>query len=113
VVVTGHAHRVWPSADFEGEGIDQAAGTLMGKPAAMAGFWGSHMGLIDLMLERDGNAWRVAAFESEARPIYERVDGAVRPTVEDFAPTLAAAATIHEETLEYVRAEVGQSTAPL
>jgi 2',3'-cyclic-nucleotide 2'-phosphodiesterase/3'-nucleotidase len=94
--------------------MDPAAGTLMGKPAVMAGFWGSHMGLVDLMLERDGNAWRVAAFESEARPIYTRgEDRVVRPTVEDYVPTLAAVAAIHDETLEYVRAEVGQSTAPL
>jgi 2',3'-cyclic-nucleotide 2'-phosphodiesterase/3'-nucleotidase len=33
----------------------------MGKPAVMAGFWGSHMGLVDLMLERDGNTWRIAS----------------------------------------------------
>jgi 2',3'-cyclic-nucleotide 2'-phosphodiesterase/3'-nucleotidase len=112
-VVSGHSHRVWPSADFEGEGLDRETGTLLGKPAVMAGFWGSHMGLIDLMLERDGNAWRIAAFESEARPIYERVDGKVTPTVGDFEPALAAVAAVHDETLAYVRAEVGQSTAPL
>ncbi len=112
-VVSGHSHRVWPSEDFSGEGLDPAAGTLMGTPAVMAGFWGSHMGLIDLMLERDGNAWRVAAFESEARPIYERVDGKAQPLVGDYEPTLAAVAAIHEETLDYVRAEVGRSTAPL
>jgi 2',3'-cyclic-nucleotide 2'-phosphodiesterase/3'-nucleotidase len=48
VVVTGHQHLVFPnSKDFEGvEGADLAAGTLAGKPAVMAGFWGSHMGLI-------------------------------------------------------------------
>ena len=67
-VVTGHQHRVWPSEDFAGDGIDLAAGTLMGKPAAMAGFWGSHMGLIDLMLERDGAGWRVAGSEFERAP---------------------------------------------
>ena len=32
----------------------------MGKPAVMGGFWGSHMGLIDLLLERDGNKWKSA-----------------------------------------------------
>ena len=113
-VVTGHNHRVWPSADFEGEGVDQAAGTLMGRPAAMAGFWGSHLGLIDLMLERDGSAWRIAAFESEARPIFQRnEDRTISPLVEDFAPAIAATAELHAATLEYVRAEVGQTSAPL
>ena len=69
-VVTGHQHRVWPSEDFAGDGIDLAAGTLNGKPATQGGFWGSHMGLIDLLLEQDGGTWRVAAAESSARPIY-------------------------------------------
>ncbi len=113
-VVTGHQHRVWPSKDFAGEGIDLAAGALMGKPAAMAGFWGSHMGLIDLMLEADGGGWRVAAFECEARPIYQRnEDRSITALVDDYAPPLAATEAVHEATLDYVRAEVGQTTAPL
>ena len=95
-VVTGHQHRVWPSEDFAGDGIDLAAGTLMGKPAAMAGFWGSHMGLIDLMLERDGGAWRVAACESSARPIYERnEDRSITALVGDYAPAIEATAAVH------------------
>lgn len=112
-VVTGHQHRVWPSEDFAGEGLDPATGALMGKPAVMAGFWGSHMGLIDLMLERDGDAWRVAGFETGARPISERTDGAVAALVGDYAPAIDAVAVLHQETLDYVRAEVGQTTAPL
>jgi 2',3'-cyclic-nucleotide 2'-phosphodiesterase/3'-nucleotidase len=113
-IVTGHSHRVWPSKDFEGEGIDQARGTLMGKPATMPGFWGSHMGLIDLMLERDGNGWRIAAAESAARPIFERLeDRSIKPLVEDFAPAIAATQATHDETLAYVRAEVGKTAAPL
>ena len=54
-IMTGHSHLVFPSstyADFAA--VDAEAGTIHGKPAAMAGFWGSHLGLIDLMLERDG-----------------------------------------------------------
>jgi 2',3'-cyclic-nucleotide 2'-phosphodiesterase / 3'-nucleotidase len=113
-VVSGHQHRVFPSGDFSGDGIDLAAGTIGGKPAAMAGFWGSHMGLIELMLERDGNAWRIAAAETSARPIYERrEDSDVTPLVGDYAPALDATEDVHAATLAYVRAEVGRSTAPL
>ena len=113
-VVTGHQHRVWPSEDFEGEGIDLAKGSLNGKPAAMAGFWGSHMGLIDLMLQQDGGKWTVAAFETSARPIYQRnEDRSITALVADFAPAIEATEEVHQATLEYVRAEVGTSTAPL
>ncbi|QDY71554.1 bifunctional 2',3'-cyclic-nucleotide 2'-phosphodiesterase/3'-nucleotidase [Qingshengfaniella alkalisoli] len=113
-VVSGHQHRVWPSEDFEGDGVDMAAGTMNGTPAAMAGFWGSHMGLIELMLERDADGWKVAGSESSAHPIFERgEDRSVTALVEDYQPPLDATAGVHQATLDYVRAEVGQTTAPL
>jgi 2',3'-cyclic-nucleotide 2'-phosphodiesterase/3'-nucleotidase len=113
-LVTGHQHLVWPSKDFSGAGIDLAAGTLNGKPATQGGFWGSHMGLIDLLLEQDGGGWRVASAEPSVRPIYERAaDRSVTALVVDYAPAIAATEAVHAATLEYVRAEVGTTTAPL
>ena len=38
----------------------------------MGGFWGSHLGVIDLMLERDGGTWKVVNTAVETRPIYKR-----------------------------------------
>ena len=50
-ILTGHSHLVFPGPDYEGwPGVDIAAGTIGGKPGVMAGFWGSHMGLVDLLL---------------------------------------------------------------
>ena len=59
-VFTGHQHLVFPGKkDFqELAGRRCRKGTLQGKPAVMGGFWGSHMGLIDLLLERDGTKWK-------------------------------------------------------
>jgi len=116
VVVTGHQHLVFPnSKDFEGiEGADLTAGTLAGKPAVMAGFWGSHMGLIDLLLEKaDDGKWAIVSHTAEARPIFERVEGKVKPLVESVANVLAAAQDDHDETLAYVRRAVGETAAPL
>ena len=116
VIVTGHQHLVFPnSKDFEGiEGADLTAGTLAGKPAVMAGFWGSHMGLIDLLLEKaDDGKWSIVSHTSEARPIYERVEGKVKPLVESVATVEAAAQAEHDETLAYVRRAVGETAAPL
>jgi len=115
VVLTGHQHLVFPGPDYEGvEGADVTAGTLNGKPAVMAGFWGSHMGLIDLLLEQDADGkWTIASHTSEARPISERVEGKVSPLVEDEAEVIAAAQTEHDETLDYIRRAVGETTAPL
>ncbi|MEO3384997.1 bifunctional 2',3'-cyclic-nucleotide 2'-phosphodiesterase/3'-nucleotidase [Mesorhizobium sp. CAU 1741] len=113
-VVTGHSHLDFPGPKFDGvEGLDNGAGTINGKPAVMGGFWGSHLGLIDLMLERDGNAWRVVGSTSEARPISQRVDGKTEALVDSKPEVEAAAQEEHEATLAYVRAAVGETSAPL
>jgi 2',3'-cyclic-nucleotide 2'-phosphodiesterase / 3'-nucleotidase len=116
VVFTGHQHLVFPnSKDFEGlEGADLEKGTLAGKPAVMAGFWGSHMGLIDLLLEQGADGkWAIVSHTAEARPISERVDGKVKPLVESVATVLAPAQADHDATLEYVRRPVGETAAAL
>ncbi|TPW29762.1 bifunctional 2',3'-cyclic-nucleotide 2'-phosphodiesterase/3'-nucleotidase [Martelella alba] len=115
-IFTGHQHLVFPGpTDFQNiAGADTTKGTLMGKPAVMAGFWGSHMGLIDLLLEKDGNSWKIVDFTSEARPIYHR--DADRKVVADVASdqrVVDAAETDHEATLTYVRTPVGKTSAPL
>ncbi len=113
-LVTGHSHLVFPSETYAGiEGIDIEAGTLQGKPGTMGGFWGSHMGLIDLMLERDGDEWRVVTSESSTRPIYERVERKKVPLVGDVQAVLDATRAEHEATLEYIRRPVGMTDAPL
>lgn len=114
-LLLGHQHLVFPGPNFEGiEGVDAVAGTLNGKPAVMPGFWGSHMGLLDLLLEQDADGkWTVVSHTAEARPISERVDGQVNALVEDEPEVLAAAQEDHTETLEYVRRAVGETSAPL
>jgi 2',3'-cyclic-nucleotide 2'-phosphodiesterase/3'-nucleotidase len=110
----GHQHLVLPGADFAGiEGVDVASGAIHGVPAFMPGFWGSHLGLIDLALEKDDAGWRVAAAKVEARPIYARDERAVTPLVASDAPTLAAAQAAHDETLAYVRLPVGDIASPI
>ncbi|MFH1794314.1 MAG: bifunctional 2',3'-cyclic-nucleotide 2'-phosphodiesterase/3'-nucleotidase [Pseudomonadota bacterium] len=114
-VFTGHQHLVFPGKkDFQGlAGVDTEKGTLQGKPAVQAGFWGSHMGLIDLMLERDGSKWKIAAATSEARPIFERKDNKNVATVGDVQEIVDALKQDHEATLAYVRRPVGKTSAPL
>jgi len=114
-IFTGHQHLVFPGPkDFQDmEGVDTKKGTLQGKQAVMGGFWGSHMGLIDLLLERDGNKWKVVSGTSEARPIFTREDKKTVATVEDDAQVVAAVEDEHQATLDYVRRPVGKTSAPL
>ncbi|WP_299650009.1 bifunctional 2',3'-cyclic-nucleotide 2'-phosphodiesterase/3'-nucleotidase [uncultured Jannaschia sp.] len=115
VVLTGHHHQEFPGETYAGlEGVDAEAGLIHGKPAVMPGFWGSHMGLVDLLLERDGNGWRIAASTQEIRPIATRdEDGDWEPQVESVESVLAVTEDDHQATLDYVRRPVGKTDAPL
>lgn len=114
-IMTGHSHLVFPSGSYaDYPGVDVSAGTIHGKPATMGGFWGSHLGLIDLMLERDAGGWRIASHSAEARAISQRnEDRSVMPLVESDAEVLASVQQDHEETLAYVRRAVGKTDANL
>ncbi|MGH6806707.1 MAG: bifunctional 2',3'-cyclic-nucleotide 2'-phosphodiesterase/3'-nucleotidase [Ensifer adhaerens] len=113
-IVTGHSHLDFPGPKFDKiAGVDNAKGLISGKPGVMGGFWGSHLGLIDLLIEREGGAWRVVSSTSEARPIYRREEKKVIAEVADKPEVLAAAQKEHEATLAYVRTPVGKSAVPL
>jgi len=115
-VFTGHQHLVFPGPKTWDEvpGADPVKGTLLGKPAVMGGFWGSHMGLIDLLLEKDGNGWKIADFTCEARPIYHRDENRkIVADVSDKTEIIDSVKQEHEATLEYVRTPVGKTSAPL
>ena len=113
-LLTGHQHLVFPGAKFkDAAGVDAAKGTIHGKPAAMGGFWGSHLGLIDLLVEKEGNEWRVVSFETEARSIFKRDGRKKIPLVESQQNVLDTVNAEHEATLAYVRRSVGKTSAPL
>ncbi|HEV2559535.1 MAG TPA: bifunctional 2',3'-cyclic-nucleotide 2'-phosphodiesterase/3'-nucleotidase [Microvirga sp.] len=116
VILTGHQHLVFPGGkEFANiPGVDAQKGTLHGKPAVMAGFWGSHLGIVDLDLAKTAEGWTVAGFRTEARPIYERTpDRKVVAKAGNEALVLAAAQGDHDATLKYVREPVGTTAVPI
>lgn len=110
-LVAGHLHRVFPGGrDFaDVAGVDAQAGRLVGVPAVMPGFHGSHLGIIDLDLELSGGAWRVTAARCEARA----VPALAEPAPEPAARVLAVTAPAHARTLAYVRQPVGETLRPI
>jgi 2',3'-cyclic-nucleotide 2'-phosphodiesterase/3'-nucleotidase len=105
----GHQHLLLPGEDFAGlPGVDAERGTIDGKPAVMAGFWGGHLGIIDLWLEMD-RGWQVLEAQVEVRPIARRdADGRAIALVESDASVLEAAKTAHEATLGHIRTPIGR-----
>lgn len=113
-MVTGHMHMLFPSPKFAGlVGVDTQRGTIEGKPAAMAGAGGSHLGVIDLTLQRDGGKWAVLGGQSHVVPIAEVDDSGTKPLVKSVPRVLHAVRKAHEATLEYMRFAIGETRAPL
>ena len=114
VILSGHAHRVFPGPDFEDEPeIDNAKGAVKGVPAVMPGFWANHLGIVDLTLQQVDGEWQVVDSQSEARPISERVDGATVSLVDSYQPILDAVAEEHESTRAWLNEPFGQAAAPI
>lgn len=106
-LVTGHSHLVFPSPAFAGmEAVDCERGTLCGKPAVMAGFYGSHLGVIDLLLERRAAGWHVSDFTAATHDILTR-------DVPSSATIEASVRDDHAATLAYARRPIGRTTVPL
>lgn len=113
-VVAGHSHLTFPGPGWSGAAVDGAAGTLRGKPAVMPGFWGSHLGVIDLDLDRDGAGWRVAGGKAALRAIAGFGAGwRPAPLVPSLPAVLNAAARDHADTLRRIRRPVGRTEVPL
>ena len=102
VVVAGHTHLTFPT----GEQRD-----LAGKPAVMPGFFGSHLGVIDLTLRQSGKNWRISRFGAEARPIFTRdpISAEVQPLVGDDSAIVEIARTTHQALLARAEVEIGHS----
>ncbi|MCF8511032.1 MAG: bifunctional 2',3'-cyclic-nucleotide 2'-phosphodiesterase/3'-nucleotidase [Rhodobacteraceae bacterium] len=73
-VVSGHTHQVFPPPSHsEMGGVPSAkAAFAHDKPLVMPGFYGSHLGVIDLVLGHDGARWRVMGHKVALRPVAQR-----------------------------------------
>ncbi len=110
-IVTGHTHEVFPNTDAAApDGVDHANGTLNGVPAVMAGFRGSHLGVIDLCLTRQSGSWQTTAHQSLARPIRDADSGELAAADPTFT---ALAQPAHEATLQITQAPLGHCAQPL
>lgn len=64
IVLTGHTHELFPGDRHAAcDAIDPRRGTLHGKPSVMAGFYGQRLGVIDLTLGWENDAWQVKAHQ--------------------------------------------------
>ncbi|MGG4049314.1 bifunctional 2',3'-cyclic-nucleotide 2'-phosphodiesterase/3'-nucleotidase [Paenibacillus favisporus] len=111
-ILFGHAHKTFPSTEFKGKtGVDLEKGTINGVPAVEPGFWGDHLGIIDLNLENVDGKWKVVDSKTEARPIYDTANK--KALVDADQEIVNAVKTEHDATIDYVRGPVGKTSAPI
>ncbi|WP_100332344.1 bifunctional 2',3'-cyclic-nucleotide 2'-phosphodiesterase/3'-nucleotidase [Bacillus xiapuensis] len=110
-VLFGHSHGVFPSSQYKDlAGADVEKGTVNGVAAVMPGFWGSHLGIVDLELNKENGKWQVRDSQSQTRSI-TTPDG--KAAVESDKEIVRAVKNEHEGTLDWVRSAVGRTTAPI
>ncbi|MGV3344769.1 bifunctional 2',3'-cyclic-nucleotide 2'-phosphodiesterase/3'-nucleotidase [Enterobacteriaceae bacterium LUAb1] len=108
-IMFGHAHAVFPSSDFANiKGADIKRGLLNGIPAVMPGMWGSHLGIVDLVLTDSRGKWQVTQAKAEARPIYDMT--ANKSVAAESATLLQRLADDHRATRQFVSQPVGKSS---
>ncbi len=114
-IMFGHSHGIFPSDDYaELAGVDIENGTINGVPATMPGFWGNHLGYVDLTLSAsDSGEWTVVSGIGAVRPIARREGDELVPLVEPNQEILAAVREEHDATVAFVRTGVGEISAPI
>ncbi len=109
-VIAGHCHLAFPGPAFAtGPEVDPDRGLLAGKPAVMPGHSGSHLGVIDLVLERQTSGQRRWAVQNAAArlvPVGTGAPAAAKPLRRAIAPD-------HRAALAWSRQLLGQTRVPL
>ena len=106
-IMFGHSHGVFPSEDFKSlPNTDINTGNINHIPAVMPGQWGSHLGVVDLVIEGDKSNWKVVSGKSEARPIFDSKNK--KALVDANKNITKVLKDDHEGTREFVGKPIGK-----
>lgn len=101
-MILGHTHLVFPDPTAAGVvGKTQ----LHGKPAVMPGFFGSHLGRIDMTLRHDGTAWSLSETRADLLP--------AQPVAEPHVGLESVCGAAHQAARHWLGTPIGESDAPL
>lgn len=102
-IVAGHSHSLFPA------GTAKDNQKPFGIPVVQPGFFGSHLGMIALDIERRGNEWGVVDSSAHNIPI---VANGGDPVISNDR-VLQVSAADHMATLGFIRRRIGASEKPL
>ncbi len=110
-IAFGHAHAVFPGPGFDNiQGVDNVKGTINGVASVMPGYWGNHIGIMDLTLafNKQTGHWHTTDATSVARPIYDVKEK--KSLAKPDQNIVTALATDHQATRDFVNQPIGQSS---
>lgn len=104
-ILFGHTHLTFPDlSKFKGvPGIDNVKGTINGVPAVQGGSWGSYLGVIDLILERKKDKWKIISSQSKAAPIFIMKNNHIKAAVSSDLKMKESIQEIHRKAIEYIK----------
>ena len=105
-LVLGHTHLRFPAADTAPDpAINPFEGRIHGRPAVMPGFFGSHLGQIELSLRRDKGGWHVMGNRVSLLPV--QAANTVPLSLH------RAVGRAHDATRDWLRQPIGQTDRAL
>ncbi|RAJ96968.1 bifunctional 2',3'-cyclic-nucleotide 2'-phosphodiesterase/3'-nucleotidase [Aliidiomarina maris] len=104
-ILFGHQHNIFPGdARYDDlPGVDNQGGYIHGVPAVQPGYWGNHLGVIDLYLEPQGRGWQVVDSQVTVKALSGERDATVKEVV----------AEAHASTLEWLQTPLLNMQRPL
>lgn len=111
-IVAGHKHQVFPGPDWiDSPIIDSKKGTLHGTPVVAPGCFGSHLGVIDLDLCRNGNKWSIQGHKSATRAVTPC--NASTPITKPDPTVTKTIAMLHKKMLNWSAQPIGKNAQRL
>nr|WP_256473686.1 bifunctional 2',3'-cyclic-nucleotide 2'-phosphodiesterase/3'-nucleotidase [Aliidiomarina quisquiliarum] len=104
-ILFGHQHRLFPGdPSYDNLPlVDNQQGLVHGIPAVSPGYWGSHLGVIDLTLEKNELGWQVTNGKAELRAVTEAFDEGLALLIKES----------HEATLHMLNEPLTKTNQPV
>ncbi|MGM0867404.1 MAG: metallophosphoesterase [Bacillota bacterium] len=104
-ILFGHSHSVFPVRDELKKlpGIDLKSGTINGTAAVQAGYWGKHLGLINLKIVKQDGKWEVKSGHSSIRSVYRTINKKRRPAIPQDPLIEQSMRKDHKKTLDFLK----------
>tara|TARA_R110002051_G_scaffold1008_6_gene4981 strand:+ start:18510 stop:20339 length:1830 start_codon:yes stop_codon:yes gene_type:complete len=104
VVLAGHTHSQFPDPRDSNIGpIDHDKGTIHGKPTVMAGFYGSHLGVLTLDIAWEEIGWKIIQSKSQLKTPDPTLQSALQKQITGLTEDA------HQETLAHIRQAIAQT----